>query len=278
MKNPYQVFHTPCAKLRKTVHVVLVHPELGANVGATARTLANMGIEGGLHIIGSPNIINDSCRNLAKNAQTQLDQASFHPNLKAFLEIRRAQTARAPLCIAATARIGSAARPHPLWVEAACQQAAQKLRSEEIGEILLIFGPEGSGLDNDQIALCDWVVTIPSVSSYRSLNLAQAVLIFCYELNRGLLQAQNTFESTRPSQRERLVSHMVQVAEDVGFILPDDPFKMRPRLTQLFSKIPRHIEGITTLHGLLDQISRSVKKKGPDIKGRFQHWVTRANP
>jgi tRNA C32,U32 (ribose-2'-O)-methylase TrmJ len=87
----------------------------------------------------------------------------------------------------------------------------------------------------------------------------------------ALVDRWQPFVSVKPSQKGRLISHLVEVAEQVGFILPDDPHKMRPRLEQiLLGVLPNHIEDVKTLHGLLDQIARSVKKGGPDFKGRFR--------
>ena len=75
---------------------------------------------------------------------------------------------------------------------------------------------------------------------------------------------------SKPNSRAKLVNHMLQIAEDVGFVLPGDPFKMRPRLEEIFSQLPNHIKEMKTLHGLLDQIGRTVKRGVPDIKGRYR--------
>ncbi len=151
--------------------------------------------------------------------------------------------------------------------------AVQKLKEQEIDDILIVFGPESDGLSNDEVAPCDWIVTIPSSSEYRSLNLAQSVLVFSYEVQRALLEkVDRTPKGLHPTQKERLVQHLIQLAEEVGFILPNDPHKMRPRLEKLFSGIPNYIEDAKTLHGLLDQIRRSVKRGFPDIRGRYRHF------
>lgn len=270
-QNPYKVFHSTCEYLRKKLHIVLVRPEQGGNVGSTARARANMGIHGSFRIVGQPGILNDECRKMAVHAAEALGAIKFFPTLEAALAFERQP---ATLVLAATARIGSAHRPHPLWVRPAMERAIGKLKQGEIDEIVLVFGPESDGLSNPEVELCDWVVTIPSTEGYRSLNLAQAVLVFSYEANLNLMDSPADFESRhKPSQKERLVRHVLQLAEDVGFILPNDPFKMKPRLEELLSALPAHVKDAKTWHGLLDQVSRTVKKGKVDYKGRFRQFA-----
>ncbi len=253
------------------ITTVLVRPEQPGNVGSIARALSNMGIEGDFCIVGNPNILNEESFRLAKHAKGYLDKIVHFDSLEACLKNQQELAQGQPLLsLAATARVGSAKRPHPTRVREALQRATSKLIQGQIERLVLVFGPESCGLTNEEIALCDWVVTIPSLQQYRSLNLAQSVLIFCYEANMAMLEDWESLESAKPSSKEKLVQHMLQVAEDVGFILPGDPFKMRPRLEEIFSQLPNHIREIKTLHGLLDQVRRSVVKGAADFKGRYR--------
>lgn len=267
--NPYKVFHSSSPELRKRVHIVLSRPEHGGNVGSAARAIANMGIEGSLRVVGNPSIVDEHAYRMAKHARPRLDAIKFFPTLKEAL----AWEVKSPaLKLAATARVGSPGRPHPLWVRAGMQRAVEKLRSDEAKELYLVFGPESDGLSNEEVDLCDWLVTIPSSDEYRSLNLAQAILIFSYETNMNLLKEWESFDTGRSTQRDKLISHMMHLAEEVGFILPSDPFKMKPRLEEIFGALPHHIKGIRTLHGLIDQISRTVRKGHVDFKGRYKQF------
>ena len=250
------------------LHIVLVRPEQGGNVGSAVRALANMGIEGHFRIVGSPEILNSECERFAKNAKPRLETIEFFSDLRQALPISNPRA----LKVAATARVGSADRPHPLWVRPAMERAVQKLLEQEIDEIWLIFGPESDGLRNEEVDLCDWVVTIPSLETYRSLNLSQAILIFSYELHLCLLEPREAFESVKPSQRNRLIHHLIEVAQKAGFILPGDPFKMRARLEEIFSRLPAYIPEARTLHGLLDQIARSLAAGKRELKGRYKKY------
>ncbi len=253
------------------MHIVLVRPELGANVGSAIRAIANMGIQTNLRIVGDASILDGQSRALAKHAAERLEQIEFFPDLKSALAVENKGTS---LSLAATARVGSAHRPHPLWVRPAIEKAIGKVLSEEIENLFLVFGPEGSGLLNEDVDLCDWVVTIPSRPEYRSLNLAQAVLIFCYEVNFVLTEQWQAYQTEKVSQKERLIHHLLQLADEVGFVLPGDPHKMRPRLEEIFGELPRHIKEAKTLHGLIDQAIRSVRKGEIDYKGRYRNIVS----
>lgn len=278
MLNPYKVFHRSCSQIEDKISIVLVRPEQPGNIGSIARALSNMGIEGSFCVVASPNIINEESYRLAKHAKTRLDEIVHFESLEACLvEQRKLAKKEKILSLAATARVGSAKRPHPTRVREAMHRATQKLMEGQIDRLVLVFGPESSGLTNEEIALCDWVVTIPSLQQYRSLNLAQSVLIFCYEANMAMLEDWEKLKTSKASSKTKLIHHMLQIAEDVGFILPGDPFKMRPRLEEIFSELPSHIKEIKTLHGLLDQIRRSIKKGTPDIKGRYKNVLTKDN-
>ena len=260
-----QVFHSSGDNLRKRIHIVLVRPEHGANVGSAARALANMGIEGSLRIVSSPHVINEECLKLAKHAKERLDSVEHFSTLRNALEIQTPN-----LSIAVTARAGSAKRPHPLFAREAVHRSMKRLLNEDITNVFFVFGPESDGLTNDEVTLCDWIATIPSSSEYRSLNLAQAVLIFCYEVNLLLIERWYLKSSPRLSQKERLIRHIIEVSENAGFILPGDPYKMKPQLETLLGGLPNHINGISTWHGLLDQIRLNLREETVQYKGRFR--------
>jgi tRNA/rRNA methyltransferase len=215
--------------------------------------------------------VDDLARKTAKHARDRLESIEFVESLE---EAKR-RLGEPNLCLASTARIGSPNRPHPVRVREAVQKAVEKLRVREVSSIGLVFGPEGDGLTNSEIDLCDWIVTIPSSSQYRSLNLAQAVLLFCHETNMELITEWQELESPRPGQKQRLIRHLLQMAEEVGFILPGDPFKMKPRLEDIFSYLPNHIHDIKTLHGLIAQTVRTVRKGQVELKGRFKRYTVR---
>lgn len=268
--KPYKVFHTSCDFLRKQVHVVLVRPEYPGNVGSIARAMSNMGVKGSLRIVGNAEIGRQSdCVRMAKHAYPIIEGALHFKTLDEAIPERAATKC---LAIAATARVGSASRPHPMQVHQAIPRGMEKLKSGEVGQLFLVFGPESDGLNNSEIDLCDWIATIPSADEYRSLNLAQSVLVFCYEVNQLLVSDWAEYISPHRSQKVRLIEHILKMAEEVGFILPGDPMKMRPRLEEILSVLPSHLRDVKTLHGLMDQVIRTVRRGAPDVKGRYKKF------
>ncbi len=270
LKNSYEVFHSPCAQKTVSVSVVLVRPEYGGNIGSIARAMENFGIATRLRIIGrTADVLDAECRKMAVHASEVLHNATFHPTLP---DLFAPMTEKKILRIAATARIASANRPHPQRVDELMPQLWDKVQSDELDEIYFVFGCEADGLSNEEVAECDQIVTIPSVPQYRSLNLSQAVMVFLYEWNRTrLVESEKPVPSSR-SQKQKLISHFLALAEQVGFVLPGDPFKMKPRLETILSALPPYLPEVKTLHGLLDQIARSVKKGEPDVRGRYRRY------
>ena len=272
MKAPGKSFHSSCEDLRNNLHVVLVRPEYGGNIGAAARALENMGILGSFRLVTAAEKLNVSeVRKMAKHAHFRVSESLLFSSLKEALSFPpESQT----LILGASARVGSSHRPHPQLVRPAIRSAVDKLRQKEITDLILVFGPESDGLSNEEIDLCDWLVTIPSHPRYRSLNLAQSVMVFSHEVNENLMDPVLSIDTGRPNQKGKIIQHLIQLAEQSGFILPGDPLKMKPRLEEIFNRLPPYLPEASTLHGLMDQVSRSMKKGEPDFKGRYKHFVT----
>lgn len=242
-----------------------MRPEQSGNIGAAARAIKNMGLLGRLIIVGDRSIIGPETVKFARHAYDRIETADFVPTL----EEAKTLVPKTSRLLASTARVGSSTRPHPVTVGVAVPREIERLRNEASGEIAFVFGPESDGLSNQEIELCDAVVTIPTSPDYRSINLSQAVLIFCYEANQVLNQSLPEQAEELPGQRTRLIQNLISLAEEAGFILPGDPHKMRARLEEILSKMPKHIPDARTLHGLLDQVRRSLRKGQPDFRGRF---------
>jgi tRNA/rRNA methyltransferase len=154
--------------------VVLVRPQLAVNIGMCARAMANFGLDD-LRLVnpksGWPRT--DEYREVAYNAAAGaahiLDSARVY-------ESSEAAIADLHFVYAATARERGQAKP--ILTPAAAMPEAAALVEQRRG---VMFGPERTGLDNDEVALADAVLTFPTNPAYGSLNLAQAVLLVGYE-------------------------------------------------------------------------------------------------
>ena len=151
--------------------VILSHTQMGENVGAAARAMKNFGLSDLRLIAPKMEWPNDRAQILASGAGDILDAAQIHADAPGAL-------ADFQLVLATTAR-GRDVLREILTPEA----AAQRLRQAAAAGLktAILFGGERAGLDNDEISLCDALITIPTAPLMSSLNLGQAVLLLGYE-------------------------------------------------------------------------------------------------
>jgi len=174
----------------KRVSIVLVRPQFDGNIGAVARSMKNFGFTD-LRIVGRDNVWSDEVRNRAKHAQSVLDDAKFYDDIKSAVS-------DSSLVIGTSGKRelgGKISFRHFLEPEDLPKQL-----SDIDGKISIVFGPEGKGLLNSELKLCDLLVTIPTWPGYPIMNLSHAVSIICYSWYRN-----NTIPSD-DSRNEKLLS------------------------------------------------------------------------
>ncbi|MBI3316610.1 MAG: RNA methyltransferase [Candidatus Omnitrophica bacterium] len=148
--------------------VILVEPESSDNIGAVARAMKNMGLAD-LRLILPPKDFKRKAKKMAMSAQGTLRRARVFKDLKSASKDLQ-------FLIGTTRRLGKKRGYSLEFSEALYKLLSSGLKSG------IVFGKESKGLANSDLSLCDAVVTIPSSSKYPSLNLAQAVMIFAFEL------------------------------------------------------------------------------------------------
>jgi tRNA/rRNA methyltransferase len=154
------------------VRVVLVRPETSANVGACARVVRNAGASG-LDLVAPGDWRTVDCWRTAWGAHDVLEQARVFPDLRAAL-------AGVTMAVALTGR----RHPGPPAVDVRDAAAAMAALDRE-ATAALVFGPETTGLTNDEIATCGRSATIPAHPAQPSFNLSHAVAIAAYEVFRA---------------------------------------------------------------------------------------------
>lgn len=104
------------------------------------------------------------------------------------------------------------------------EQAALAIHRDP-GRSALVFGPERSGLDSDDVALARAIITVPINPEFASLNLAQAVILCAYEWSKGVALAQPTAEEILPRPRkevlEGMIGQLVTMLEPTEYFMPD---------------------------------------------------------
>jgi tRNA/rRNA methyltransferase len=189
------------------------------------------------------------CRNaadtMAVHARDVLDTMQVHASL-------RAAVADCGLVVGTTCRPGlyrdGALTPRAL--------APHLVAAAEANRVALVFGPEDSGLANDDLRLCHRLVTIPTASTYTSLNVAQAVSLCCYEV---FVAAQG--EATMPprplaiAERQELMYEKLKSALlKIGFLHGDNPDHIMFALRRILGRAGLEDRDVRILLGMARQI------------------------
>jgi len=155
-------------------HVVLVEPKYEINLGAVARVIKNFNLCSMILVNPKANVDAKTTRRFAMHAQDVLDNAKISLSLEKALE-------KMDLSVGTTSHIGG---DHNLRRVAITPENLVPVLGYS-GEIALIFGREDDGLTNTELKQCDIVLTIPTASSYSTLNIVNAVAIVLYILSRA---------------------------------------------------------------------------------------------
>ncbi|MEK0166367.1 MULTISPECIES: tRNA/rRNA methyltransferase [Pseudescherichia] len=192
------------------VAIVLVSPARPENVGAAARAMKTMGFSD-LRIVDSEAHRQESARWVAHGSGDIIDNARFFPTLAdALTDI--------DFTVATTAR--SRAKFHYYATPAELVPLMQE-KSQWMDRAALVFGREDSGLTNEELALADILTGVPMVADYPSLNLGQAVMVYCYQLASLMQQRSEPVVVQREAQlkalrlRARSLLGTLGVADDV---------------------------------------------------------------
>ena len=236
--------------------VILVEPQMGENIGASARAMKNCGLEQ-LHIVnprdGWPS---EAAVAMASGGADILETAGLHDTLA---------DAAAPytMIAATTARKRGMTKPALSPDEAAARLAAHARGG---GRTALMFGPERAGLDNDAVAVADFIVTVPLNPAFSSLNLGQAVLLMGWACRRELMagapeSAPDVPDSPPASAKDKefLFGVLEEHLTDGGFFTSEDmrPVVMR-NITAMFQRADLTEQDVRTLHGMVKALRRSA--------------------
>jgi tRNA/rRNA methyltransferase len=238
--------------------VVLVEPQLGENIGAAARAMANFGLSRLRLVAPRQSWPNDKARMMAAGADDILEAAEIHDSLAAAI-------ADCTFVLAATARAHDQAKPVVGAAEAGALIAPRVASGETVA---LVFGRERNGLENDEIALADHILTLPVNPAFASLNLAQAVVIVAYEWFKAATGGELPFAMPRksaPAPKEQLLSFFLSLERELEkvefFRPPDKRDTMQINLRNIFTRMAPTRQDIQTLHGVIMAIAEG--RKGP---------------
>lgn len=232
-----------------TIRIVLVGTTHPGNIGAVARAMKNMG-QSDLVLVDPRHFPHEEATARASGATDILDNANV------VLTLAEALTD----CVYVA---GASARSRTInWPSMGPRDCAERMISErQHGKVAAVFGPEKSGLSNDDLDLCHTLLTIPTDPGFSSLNLAMAVQILTYELRvASLLDEGPVFETEAPpassEEMEHFYAHLEKVMKDIGFLDPDNPRHLMRRLRRLFIRTRPDKNEVNILRGILTAVDR----------------------
>lgn len=242
--TPAPAPHDPLLGLAR-VRVVLLRPEHPGNVGAVARAMANMGLSD-LCLVAPHDFPSPVTHAMAAGADHVLSNIQVVATLDEAL-------APCSWVVGATAR----ARVHQVE-QRAPEEAMAELLDPQHARVALLFGPEGSGLDNEALERCQRVTRIPVDPGFSSLNLAAAVTVLCYELRRqaaarGEVPRDEPSPTQRPATGEEL-RHLIDHVRSVVERTTTEPERVAgtmKKLTRLLNRAAPEQAEVQLLRGLL---------------------------
>jgi tRNA/rRNA methyltransferase len=238
--------------------IILVEPQLGENIGAAARAMANFGLSRLRLVAPRQSWPNDKARVMAAGADAILNSAELYGSLPAAI-------ADCTFVLAATARAHDQAKPVVGAAEAAALIAPRVASGETVA---VVFGRERNGLENNEIALADRILTLPVNPAFASLNLGQAVVVVAYEWFKAATGGALPFampQKSAAAPKEQLLSFFVSLERELEkvefFRPPDKRDTMQINLRNIFTRMAPTRQDIQTLHGVLMAIAEG--RKGP---------------
>lgn len=238
------------AELRKPV-IVLVRPQLGENIGKAARAMLNFGLSELRLVEPRDGWPNPSAGPAASGADIVLENAQVYSTTAEAV-------ADCAHVYATTVRKRGVTKPVVTPEEAASEIAVAAGRSA------ILFGPERSGLETEDVALARAILTVPINPEFGSLNLAQAVILCAYEWSKHETLAQPTQEDLLPpapqEELEGLIGHLESMLEPNGYFLPEARADSTRRTLRGVLTKPgwNHLE-VRTLRGVLSSLQRKPR-------------------
>jgi tRNA/rRNA methyltransferase len=188
---------------------------------------------------------------LASGAEDILERAEEFPTL-------REAISEMGCVVGTTSRIGKGRSPL-LTPKALLKRLIPLSIKNSIG---LVFGSEKEGLTNEELALCHLYVRIPSSESFPSLNLAQAVMVLCYELFQSSMTIQkHSIQLAKAEQLESMFEHMERTLLNIGFLEVKNPKRIMRVLRRLLGRSEMEEREVQILQGILSKMDWHIKKE-----------------
>ena len=241
-------------RMHSDVTIVLVKPRYGGNLGSTARVMANFGLHDLVLVQPAAGLLEDP----ALEPMAREGALPILRDLKVVDTLAEA-LADTEIALGFTTRLGKQ-RCDGYDLRPAIELLAQDYPASRVAAV---FGSEDKGLCNEDLERCHWLLRIPT-SSFSSLNLAQAVGTFAYELHTVSRQAAPQPGAGRNvatvAVMEGFYEHMERVFGEVGFLKESSPSRMMNQMRRLFSRRLPTPRDVRILRGVFSKIELALKR------------------
>lgn len=238
------------------IKIVLVETSHPGNIGSAARAMKTMGLTQ-LVLVSPLKFPHQQAIEMASGAMDLLENAEIYPTLLDAV-------ADCELVIGSSARTREIALPQ-LEMRTFAPYIAQQASDARVA---IVFGRERTGLTNDELSKCQFQVTVDTNPEYGSLNLAQAVQLFCYELRAMAMSNQVHAKSegsynkmAQVKEIEGLYQHIEQTLHLTEFLDPEAPKKVMAKIKRLFSRTRLEAQEVNILRGILSSVQHSIENK-----------------
>ncbi|TNF48623.1 hypothetical protein EP232_02215 [bacterium] len=209
--------HPIAPQLPDRISVILHRPTIPENIGAVARGMVNTGYS---RLIISSSETDDwnTARKLAVSASHILDEAPRPNSLAEALALSRAGYI-----------VGTTGRDRKYWNPVEITQAIPTIleRAAET-EVSVLFGPESTGLSNEELTLCHLIVSLPAADELTSYNLSHAVILILFQIMTAARPASKSTEESSAGfeAMEGMYGHIQEILMETGFLWDDNPDHM----------------------------------------------------
>ena len=233
------------------IHIVLVNTSHPGNIGATARAMKTMGFKN-MSLVNPKIFPSPEADALAVGCKDILKNAKCFDDISSAIE-------------SSNVNIGFSARSRRATIPIlSINESINYIIKNNNLTINLIFGNESSGLSNNELLLCDYIVSLPTHNDYTSLNLSAAVQILTYELHKKSIENQsvNRVQSKLATSKERnfYINSLIKLLKNTNFITHKNHKSLTQKIHILFNRANLEKEEVNMLMGIISSINKKLNK------------------
>jgi len=239
----------------QNIAIVLVRPQFSGNIGAVSRAMKNMGLSRLILVSPAQSPLSPEAKMMATSARDILERASTFSTMEKALHGFR--------WVAGTSARKGRLRGPFVSPREICPEIISIAHSIPVA---ILFGPEDRGLTNEELAPCQALISLPTHPQLRSLNLAQAVMILCYELYTASQAAGPSAPGPFPKLAqfqmvEGMYAHLEDLLLRIGFLDPKNPKRIMHTLRRIFGRANLSDRDVAILRGIFRQLEWYATQK-----------------